>query len=331
MSQALVMILNWNGFCDTLSCIESISAHPTTDIDYMVFDNGSDNDSYSKICDFFIDSGSDSAVKEAEFLGICISVNVYTYRGSDYYICPYPENLGFAKACNAVGVYASSIYKTIIFLNNDTIITPNTFSNLHAVMGVHDAKIVIPQIRFFDRPDIIWNCGGEVTRFGRTVYHFAGQHYASLKGESILSVGFATGCCVLFDLDYFIKIGGYSEKFFFGEEDVELCMRLRNTDVKIICDLKSVIYHKVGSSLSGSDISPRKAYLHILNRLINMRDYMSLVLWPFWAAAVCLRFYFSPTYKFPRSLISVFKLYVESCVSSGVSKKRFQEILKNGI
>lgn len=331
--RTLVVILNWNGWEDTVACCRSLSAAGLTETDVLIFDNGSDNDSVVQIKNYLSRMAEKQDNETLECRSVPFSLSVFVCSGLIFKLHECSENLGFAKGCNFAAAYAKKAgYEYLLLLNNDTTVEADAFVRMRETLDEEKADIVIPQIRYFNEPDKFWNCGGEITRWGRVKYYHSGDSVASVNLPSNFPVGFATGCCLLCKVDFFIDIGGFTERFFFGEEDVELSLRLKGNACRTICDTRAVVFHKVGSSLRGDDeLLSRKGYVHVLNRLVNMRSYMPLFLWVFWALAVCLRLYFSRSYSFPRPMSYVVKLFVESCMVNGVDKYRFREIINSGV
>jgi GT2 family glycosyltransferase len=83
-----------------------------------------------------------------------------------------------------------------------------------------------------------------------------------------------TGCALIIRSAWLETHGILSERFFFGEEDVDLSWRMREFGRgSMYCWPQSVIYHKVGASLtkrSEIGLLP-KVYVHYLNRMIFLR------------------------------------------------------------
>ena len=63
--------------------------------------------------------------------------------------------------------------------------------------------------------------------------------------------------------------------FFFGEEDYEFSLRMRNQSVQMVCVPRSLVYHKVGSSQKNTKDSRGlgRIYMYYHNRLICNRLY----------------------------------------------------------
>jgi GT2 family glycosyltransferase len=188
------------------------------------------------------------------------------------------ENLGFAKG-NNVGIRLAEIMGSewVFLLNNDTVISKDSLSRLYEHINTDPGiSAITPQIRYFNTPEMIWNCGGKLTCFGSRKYFYSGSHYKKAPEKGSREITFITGCALLFK---FRETGILSEKYFFGEEDYEFSLRLQKRGLKMICAFDSVIYHKVGRSIKKRSNIKTLIYIQLISRLINTRDYYSYVRW----------------------------------------------------
>lgn len=334
----LIILLNWNGSQDTLACCESIKDVQKFNqglADIIIIDNDSNMDSYKYLCggleELFGESQeisvSHDLINNYGLIDTQVCNNVYLFRCS--------LNHGFAKGCNLGAEYAEQNgYEYVLFLNNDTVVEADFLEPLLA--SIDSADAVIPQIRYYHDKSLMWNCGGKISRFGSRKYYFAKKHINDISFPgAIFRVTFATGCCLLFKTVYFKKIGRFTERFFFGEEDVELALRLLKSKAKVVCNTHSIIYHKVGASIQGSpERLLRKAYIHYLNRFVNMKLHLGIT-WYLWLIPSILKVMINllrinkldlrSSYAFLKSLIS------DSLSLTEVDKQKFESVLKDGI
>ncbi|WP_436918832.1 glycosyltransferase family 2 protein [Escherichia coli] len=336
--KTLIILLNWNGSYDTLECCKSlkqVTEVKKREADIFIVDNNSSIEQ----CDYLknglsLEFGEPSLIhtdNEVE-QKYCID-EILKYE--NYYLLRSRTNHGFAKGCNLGVKYAlKNNYQNILFLNNDTIVESNFLLPLLATLKFSDA--VIPQIRYWHDKNLIWNCGGAITTFGTRKYFYAKNNINNIVfPSSIFPVSFATGCCILFKTEYFHRVGLFSERFFFGEEDVELALRLKKLKAKILCNTTSIIYHKVGASIKGEqEILLRKAYIHYLNRFVNMKLHLGLW-WYIWIIPsvfkVLINLMRINKIKLNYSFFVVGKLLTNSLNLSEVDKDTFEKILKCGI
>ncbi len=286
-----IIILNYNGYEDTIECLSSIR-----EIDYPLFnviliDNASAVHSVKHLSKW---AGRSFAAKE--YSGNDINGGKDTFstgfnkEGEELLpqllLIQNANNIGFAAGCNqGIRIALSNDADYIWLLNNDTVVEPDSLSILADYLNRHSScQVTTPQIRLLGEPDTIWNCGGDLKWYGVRKYHYVHRPAVELPEKETLDITFVTGCAILLRSSLIRDHGGFTEKFFFGEEDFEFSLRMKKTHAKMVCCLKSVIYHKVGASIDRTTegYNIKKAYVHYLNRFINLRSYWPNFFWQVW-------------------------------------------------
>ncbi|GET29337.1 glycosyltransferase [Prolixibacter sp. SD074] len=276
-----IIILNWNGEKDTISCLRSIKQTKTESFIPVIVDNGSKIESLATLkneCNQLyrnilyiprdaINNSKSEIIKNVE-------------KQNDLLIfIENNENLGFAKG-NNIGIEIAKHLNSnwVMLLNNDTEVEPDALDKLEShINNNENIYAVTPQIRFFHDKEKIWNCGGELTYFGSRKYYYAGEHYTSIpSAKNASDITFVTGCALLFR---YKETGVLTEDFFFGEEDYEFSLRLKMKNLKMTCLYGSIIYHKVGSTIKKNNNTLNSTYLYYINRLIDVRNYYSSPRW----------------------------------------------------
>ena len=253
-----IIILNWNGANDTLACLESL-AKAEGDFRTYVVDNGSSDDSLQRI--------------EA-WLG--------THPTFDGRLIPLDRNYGFACGNNkGIAVARKDNPDYYLLLNNDTEVTPDFLLRLQEFAAAHqEYKVLTPKINYFFDKEKIWNCGGRLF-YGFRKYFYAGSCNSEVKEKEYINISFVTGCALFFGHDMLDDNGKiFTERFFFGEEDFEFSLRMRKEKQKMACVLNSLVYHKVGASIS-LVVTP-KIYLYYLNRFVDVRLNFGKCKYLFW-------------------------------------------------
>jgi len=310
----------------------------------VVVDNGSQDDSVRRIVEWCDAHRSEvTAVsydrKEAESGGREADESLLAQEPSrQLALVEVGENLGFAGGSNVGIRYALKAgAEYVLLLNNDTVLEPDALARLLAFLIEHpDYAAVTGQIRYWGRP-VIWNCGGDLTWFGSRRYLFGERPVASVPQEGWRTITFITGCAALMRTSVFTQHGLLTERFFFGEEDYELSLRLRRARCLIACTFDAVIHHKVGSSIDRT--APAGAigryYIYYLNRFIDMRDHYPLPVWWLWRwfslAFVLPRLWRSRRVSWRGMTLLGRRLLRDSATLDGVSRERFERVTKSGL
>jgi GT2 family glycosyltransferase len=289
-----IIVVNYNGASDTIDCLESIYS----------------SDISSKLKVILIDNLSvDSSVEDIK---TWLTNNRYRRSG----------NYEFGQIVDGQVIDLKCDDFTDVFLQSDDNYGFAVANNLEE----NDIDAVIPQIRLFFDPEKIWNCGGELTWFGTKRYHYANKNFNIVNNNIAMRVSFFTGCAVLFKSEVFKNVGLLSEDYFFGTEDLNYSQRLAQSDIKVYCLMKSIIYHKVGQSIGRENLS-FSILNHYLGHYINQRQRSPLVFWIFWMLLYNIYIFIMIIYRyqlgFGKNIKLIFFLTKYSFVFSNVRKDHF--------
>ncbi|QJD30659.1 glycosyltransferase family 2 protein [Methylococcus geothermalis] len=257
-----VITVNYHGSADTANCLASLE-RSTVPVKTVVVDNTPDDPALEKALSPF--------------------ENIKLIRA--------PENLGFGRG-NNLGIdwaLQQPDCEYILILNNDATIKADAIKRMEAAMDTHpEAAIVTARIVLAEDESKLWYGGGEVDwrRGGSQVPGVLGPAAAPLAMQS-RHVSFASGCAMLVRREVLERYGGFDERYFMYEEDLELGLRLTNEGWKIWYEPSAIIVHKGQGSLrreQGSRFigawmpdNPNLSFYayHIMkNRLLTMKQYM---------------------------------------------------------
>ncbi|HCS65805.1 MAG TPA: hypothetical protein DIW64_18030 [Cellvibrio sp.] len=255
--RTVVVIVNYNGSVDTAACLSSLYA--SEDVPRAVVVDNTPND--------------------PELRKIMVS-----YPNVNYISAPY--NLGFGGG-NNLGInwaVSQTDCEFIFIFNNDAIVQPGTIAMLEGVLDNHpEAGMATPRIVFMDKPEVLWYGGGEVSwlRGAAVVPGYLGASNTLLALQA-REVSFASGCAMLVRRNVMQQLKGFDERFFMYEEDVEMCLRIKEHGWRILYEPAALVLHVVQASSRGEQkfvdrLSPLNNNLpfyvfhSVRNRLINMR------------------------------------------------------------
>ena len=220
-----IILVNYNGYDDTVECIKSIENSDYDNYKIILVDNGS-KDKNKILNDNYINNAADVIISE--------------------------ENLGFSGGNNLGIKYAQEKYdpEYYLLLNNDTVITKDTISNLKKGFDFDSkAGIITGKIYYFSEPKTIWAAGGKFNfNTGIADQPELGKIDDGVQYENTCEVSFATGCTMLISKKVINTVGYLEESYFLYAEDTDYCCRVLNAGFKIIYVGKALIYHKVSAS-----------------------------------------------------------------------------------
>ena len=164
------------------------------------------------------------------------------------------KNYGFAEG-NNIGIrYALKSLKSryILLLNNDTVVEKHFLGEM-VETGENDDKIAVigSKTYFYDfngKDDVLWSVGGTVDLSRYPGYHDLdiNDNLLSIK-DSKIDVDWISGAVMLIKSDR-LPSNLLNSDFFFGCEDVDLCIEMKNKGFKMVTNLNSIVWHKAGSS-----------------------------------------------------------------------------------
>ncbi len=151
-----IVILNWNGWQDTLECLESIEQATYPNYEVILVDNGSADDSVARITEWLAERsahwGAAVEVPEPVAAGLPSGARV-VLQTARLTLIRSEENLGFADGCNLAVDYALArdmSVEFVFFLNNDARLCPYSVLELIHVAKTHGIDLLGSVI--MDRP-----------------------------------------------------------------------------------------------------------------------------------------------------------------------------------
>lgn len=282
--KSAIIIVNWNGFKDTIECLESIFTQECLNHKIFVLDNGSTNESVKEIEKVL----SKSSNRKTKLLEETTFLAINNFNDYENYLISHSVNLGFSKGNNFIIDHIYQEFDYITMLNNDTVVTKNAISKMIECMEQNKSIGVLScNIRLYSNKDKLWNAGGIFKWYGdRKYFRQSFIDEQIFKENYLIATPFVTGCVMMIRKEIIESYGSLTEQFFFGEEDFNFCYKLKRNKVEVKTLLSSTIYHKVNASISeaskGEKMYIRKSILHFTNRIINLRNFYSPFYWKIW-------------------------------------------------
>lgn len=211
------VVLNWNGWRDTLACLESLRSLDEVPR-VIVVDNGSTDDSRDRIR---------AAASWARLVSL-------------------PSNRGFSAGMNA-GIFEALRERPAVdyvwVLNNDTLVPPTALSHMVALAD-SDPEIGIVGTRLVDADG-----SGRLQALGGGVIHrwlgtTSPRLTASARGCDHL-----VGASLLMRRALLREVGGFDERYFFYLEDADLGIRTRRAGWHLAVAHDATVVHRLGASI----------------------------------------------------------------------------------
>jgi GT2 family glycosyltransferase len=252
MKQPLVyiIILNWNGYKDTIKCLESVQEMTYKNFRIILVDNASSNESVK--------------ILRNKFPKIKTIVN--------------HENLGYAGGNNIGIKYAlKNNADYVLILNNDTTVSESLLRNMLCFSENNKSySLFSPKILYMDTPEIIYSSGGYKNY--KTPYPFYDNEWHKkfkFSKSEFKEVDVLIGCCLLIRKEVFDRIGYIDESYFLYAEDIDFCFRARNANFKLATLNNVTILHKGGAS-SGGSVNATKDYYDTRNIILLGKKFLSI-------------------------------------------------------
>ncbi len=239
-----VVILNWNGQKLLEQFLPAVMAF-SEEANIYVVDNASTDDSVHYI--------------KENFPEITIIKN--------------SENGGYAKGYNdALKQVEEDIY---CLLNSDVEVTENWLESiLEEFENNPETAIIQPKILDFKNKayfEYAGAAGGFIDKYG---YPFCrGRVFTTLEKDNKqyndkTNIFWASGACFFIRKSVFKNLGGFDESFFAHMEEIDLCWRAFNQDLKTVYIGTSTVFHVGGATLKNTN--PKKTYLNFRNSLFTI-------------------------------------------------------------
>jgi GT2 family glycosyltransferase len=247
-----IIIINWNGWQDTIECLNSVLKINYPHFDLIVVDNGSQDDSIEKLEEY----SSELRLNSSGFVLIKKS-----------------KNYGFALG-NNIGInYAMENLNPdyILLLNNDTVVDTYFLDQL-VKTGEENPKngIIGPVVYYYHQKHKISIYGGNLNLYtGLTSYPHLDTHDSGIQSE----IDYISGCCLLIKKSAIEKVGLLKSNYFLYYEDVEWCYRVKKHDYRIIYQPAAKIFHKESPTAK----NPTGVYYLTRNRWWFMKEYTNTI------------------------------------------------------
>ncbi len=294
-----IIILNWNGWVDTLECLESLYQIGYLNYHTIVVDNGSTNDSVKKIKEYTAGKIKPNG-KYITYYSKNKPIRVFEFNRSSFendfkngevkfinkfkinpeisqlepakklIIIKNEKNFGFAEG-NNIGIrFALEYLKPDYFLllNNDTSVESDFLTKMinngekNNQIGIIGAKIP-----YYDKPDKNWFCRGIINWLSINIAYHGGRCV-----DQTMDNDYITGCVALIKKEVIKKVGYLDKNLFLYFEDADYCLRAIKSRFSLVVVPSAIVYHKV-SITSNTFYKSKSQYYFSRNRIWFVKKY----------------------------------------------------------
>lgn len=306
MNDVYILIVNWNGWCDTIECLETVFRIMDSNYKVIVCDNGSDDNSID-----YIKAWAENRLNALPTPSIALRSLSYPPIAKP---CAYVEyekeeaeaggsaedsdvrlilirgvsNLGFAGGNNVGLRYALSRndFDYVWLLNNDTVIRPEALSKMIARMKESPAVGMCgSKLLHYNAPDKVQALGGGYyCRWIGLPWHLGRLKKATdpTNTDKVEKwMNYVVGASVLVSRQFLLDVGLMCEDYFLYFEEADWAIRAKGR-YSLAYAPDSVVYHKIGKSIGTSSNPKNKSmicdYYNVRNRLLFTRRFFPYAL-----------------------------------------------------
>ncbi len=301
-----IIILNWNGWKDTIECLESVFRINYLNYQVIVCDNASTDGSMDKI-KAWANGAVDVPAAETECIQSLtypsifkpVGYREYSREQADSGNCaekdPIPliliqtgDNLGFAGG-NNVGIrfaLSRGDCDYIWLLNNDTVVDKDALNALvKRVKEVDDVGMCGSTLLYYKEPWKVQALGGgsynKWLGISKHVGEFS-EYDDNIDDNTVESkIDYIVGASMLVPSYFINDVGLLGEDYFLYYEELDWIVRAKG-QYRLAYAKKSIVYHKEGASTGSHKETKQRSYLAdfygITNRLAFTEKYFTAFL-----------------------------------------------------
>ena len=302
-TKVYIILVNYNGWEDTIECLESILKNEYEDFQIVVVDNNSPNDSLLRLKqwaqgNFVIDSPKNELLKslsypfaqkpirsiwysktEAENGGI----ENETILSNHLVFVDAGENNGFAGGNNIGIKYAlkKNDAKYIWLLNNDTVIEKDALDYLVNSISSNDQVAAVgSKLLYYDEPALIQSLGSQIDsksiyKLNKPIINTSKKNFDSDDLLDEIEVNDIMGASLLVKRAIIEECGLIPEAYFLYGEETDWNFSFQNRGYKLLTIPKSRVYHKENRSTGGSG-NPTMLYYKTRNQFLLNNKYKNI-------------------------------------------------------
>lgn len=273
-----VILVNWNGWQDTIECLESILKSDFSEFRIVVCDNASTDGSFEKIQGWArgeIQATSASpemarfshppCAKPAELLVVDEHGNHDGDSEAQVVLIQTGENLGFAGG-NNVGIrFSREHWDSDLYwlLNNDTVIDFGALGHLkRRYEEAEHVGMMGTTIYFYDHPDTVQALNGSTFNSFTcvTTCNGGGRNLPAKIDRNKIeeATDMISGASLVVSREFIDAVGLMDETYFLYFEEMDWASRNQG-EFEIAYSPEAIVYHKQGASAGSGRLNERRS------------------------------------------------------------------------
>lgn len=262
--------MNWNGWLDTIECLESLLRSDYANHQIVVCDNGSRDHSIERLTEWAdgvlevkADVEEDGRTWGYRPAPKPIPYLVYNCPEDAFSVPPVAaapiifirngENLGYAGGNNVGMRFAMEMLHAqyVWVLNNDTVVDRRAISSFAKAFEMRpDAGVMGSRLMQYRSPETIQALGGGKLhpRFARDTQVGRGRRSHEALEET-MELEHVIGASMFIRSDAVHDVGLLDESYFLYREETDWCLQMRKNGWRLLYCPESVVWHKEGQSV----------------------------------------------------------------------------------
>ena len=262
-----IILINWNGWADTIACIQSLLNSSSTDARIIVVDNNSSDESLVALkswaegglellgCNGDVERlAFEGRLKRRhcsfiqykpvvhDFIGLEVESNADEDTRIHIYFVSVDHNGGFGYGCN-VGMRLGEKLNSHAYwlLNNDCVVKPDSLGLVFKKIEANPLVIFGTILRFYFCPDVIQAVGGGFCS------SITGRVQTATSLDKNYPLNFINGASMIISAKCFRMVGGFDEAIFMYFEEIDFCIRAAAVGYSFDV-IRTDVFHKHGGS-----------------------------------------------------------------------------------
>lgn len=268
------IVLNWNGWRDTVDCLESLLECSPAPRHVIVCDNGSTDGSLARLREW----ATSRALPFEELSGSMLDA---AHDGLPWLIFLRNGHNGGYAAGNNVGIKFAldRLHADFVWLlNNDCVVEPNAMARMLKTAKANPRSAMIGSaLMRYDAPETVQALGGGYIM--PVICHdtqlWSGRNIKS-AAKAPIELDHLLGASLLVRADAIRQVGLMDESYFLYREETDWCIRMRQRGWKLQCRTDALVWHKQARSVGFK--SAIHDYYAVRNVLHLVRKFYPLAL-----------------------------------------------------